>query len=412
MSDPKLTSTLMPQVEESRQRILASLGQSQEITLVLLPGNLGDDLILEGTRQLFAGLVVREVSAEQLPFEDGELALIIGSGGWCTTFTGVMPETLAIAELRFDRVVVLPSTFEISAPLVHSALSGSGAHFFARELESFEQIRGVCSAELAHDAAFFADLTDFTAPGRGLLNAFRSDTARNPLTLPPPGNNDISATAGSLDAWLAEIERHAEIHTDRAHVMIAGALMGKRVRWLPDNYFKVQSLAESTLGEYDVARLDGDLAATPSTENLGGEASDPPPPTRELTAAFSAYLSLAHRVRELCLQAERERSGDPRDIQRLRELLPEMIDEFDRLDPRAVDLLLALIDDLGGPWVLMKWMRGELDALFARVDPAYPRLTREHLDWLETRAEILAGIEAGNWWRLRVSLRRLFGRTG
>ena len=92
------------------------------------------------------------------------------------------------------------------------------------------QIRGLCDARLAHDAAFFFDF----APHRSRAAARSRRSAR---TVKPRGcfpsrpetwtSPSSLQTAGRVAPRLA---RHARIRTDRAHVLIAGALLGKTSR--------------------------------------------------------------------------------------------------------------------------------------------------------------------------------------
>lgn len=244
-----------PTLDESRRLLLDTIGPAPELTIVRPIGNRGDELIWAGTRRLIDGHVYREIDYEELPSASGELAVIAGGGAWGRRFNEIMPEVLAIAELRFDRVIVFPSTFEVAEDRVRDALKDSNATVFARELESYRQISGLCRARLAHDGAFFFDYAKYaSADGEGELNAFRTDDESTGLLDPPPGNEDISLTSPSLDDWLATIARHAIVNTDRAHVMIAAALMGKRVNYAPNSYFKVEAIAQSALTEYDLHR--------------------------------------------------------------------------------------------------------------------------------------------------------------
>jgi hypothetical protein len=244
-------------IDESRRMLLDAIGSAPEMTLIRPFGNHGDELIWAGTRELLSGHVYREIGIDQLASSSGELGVLSGGGAWSRRYNEFMPEALAIAEQRFERVIVLPSTFEVSEDRVRAALENTKAIVFARERESFGQIQGLCRAKLAHDCAFFADLGAYAAPGEGELNAFRTDDESLGLQPVPPDNEDISETADSLESWLRTIERHAVINTDRAHVMIAGALMGKQVNFAPSSYFKVEAIAEFALGEYNVQPLAG-----------------------------------------------------------------------------------------------------------------------------------------------------------
>lgn len=141
-------------------------------------------------------------------------------------------------------------------------LDGSRAIVFARELESYRRIQALCDARLAHDGAFYLDYAPYRGRGDGTLNAFRTDREAAPGRTLPPGNDDISATAPSLDAWLERIASAGRVRTDRAHVLIAAALMGKPVEYAGSAYFKVDALAATLPPEADVTRLE-DVPAAP-----------------------------------------------------------------------------------------------------------------------------------------------------
>lgn len=246
----------MPSVEESRTRLLDAIGPAPDMTFIRGIGNIGDEFIWAGTRELLSGHVYREIGLDELPLASGELAVITGGGAWSRPYNEYMPEVLAIAEQRFERVIVLPSSFEIVEDRVREALERTSAIVFARELESLHQISGLCRAELAHDCAFFADLSAHETPGTGELNAFREDHESAGPPADELDSEDISATADSLEGWLHTIERYAKVNTDRAHVMIAAARLGKQVRYREGNYFKLRAIAESSLAGYDVAAIE------------------------------------------------------------------------------------------------------------------------------------------------------------
>lgn len=70
----------------------------------------------------------------------------------------------------------------------------------------------------------------------------------------PPGNDDTSLTRLGLDHWLWTIVRRVRISTDRAHVMIAAALLGKQVEYHRNNYYKVPAIAEYSLSIFPDTR--------------------------------------------------------------------------------------------------------------------------------------------------------------
>jgi GT2 family glycosyltransferase len=239
-------------LEQSRRLLLDAIACPGEITLVRTVGNRGDDLIHAGTRRLLAEVPHREIALSQAESANGDTAVLAGGGAWCAAYHELMPRTLAVLESRFARVVVFPSSFDLSVPLVKQALSRTRALVFAREPVSFDQIRDTCDARLGHDCAFFFDFSPHPFPGAGVLHAYRTDREAAASGGLPPGNRDVSVECESLDEWLWTISRHELIRTDRAHVMIAGALLGRAVEYRPSAYHKVPAIAEWALSDFPV----------------------------------------------------------------------------------------------------------------------------------------------------------------
>ena len=258
--DPRRPKVLGPPllvpdtVERSRRRLLDIL-DGAEATFVRSHGNLGDDLIYAGTRKLLAGVSYTEVEAKKLKGARGHTALLSGGGAWSRPFHKHLPLVLPELEKRFERVVVMPSSFDVSVDSVREALERTKALIFARELESYRQIRDLCDAGIAHDCAFYFDFEPYRRRGEGRLIAYRTDreSARGGEQL-PRRNNDISKTCQSLDEWLWTISRHGTVETDRAHVMIAAAMLGKRVEYSATTYHKVPAIAEFSLKGFPVHR--------------------------------------------------------------------------------------------------------------------------------------------------------------
>jgi len=160
-------------IAASRAALLDEIGPAPDLTFIRGEGNIGDELIWAGTREFLSGHVYREIRLDELGHASGEVALLTGSGAWCRAFDHFMPYALPVAELRFDRVIVLPTSFDASHDVVRETLRGTRATVFAREDESYRQIAGLCRARLAHDMAFFLDFPQ--SAGEGTLNAFRTD---------------------------------------------------------------------------------------------------------------------------------------------------------------------------------------------------------------------------------------------
>jgi GT2 family glycosyltransferase len=247
-------------VAASRAALLREIGDGHDLTLVTGPGNLGDELIRAGTRALLQGRIYRDVWIDDLARASGDTVLLPGGGAWCRPHDEWMLRALAVAELRFERVIVLPSSFDVTEDAVRAALEGTDATVFAREHESLRHIEGLCRAHLAHDCGFFYDFSGRTAAGIGTLNAFRDE-------------EDGLETADGLDSWLASIERHADIRTDRVPVMIAAALMGKTVEIVLPPHGDLFAVAESWLEGFPITATERPRRSTPRLDPPRGGAN-------------------------------------------------------------------------------------------------------------------------------------------
>ena len=252
---PVTSSARVDPVELSREQILAEIGDPPDLTVVRGLGNCGDQLILEGMRALLADRIYREVELTEMCAARGHTVLLSGGGAFCRPFHEVMPRALSVAALRFERVIVLPSSFDPSEDVVRGVLARTRATVFAREAESYRRIAPLCDARLAHDCAFFFDFTRWRGRGSGTLNAFRTDREARASWNLPVDNDDISATAPTLQQWLETIAAHELVRTDRAHVMIAAALLGKQVEFAASSYHKLEAIAEFALSDHPVRPL-------------------------------------------------------------------------------------------------------------------------------------------------------------
>jgi exopolysaccharide biosynthesis predicted pyruvyltransferase EpsI len=234
-------------VSNAVDALLACTVGVSDVTYFRTYGNLGDRLINAGARRLLSGVNYTEKDV-RYPGHGGSLAIIGGGGGWCKTWHDMPPLVRAI-EATFDKVVVWPSSFQVDESSVKEWLLETKSTIFVRERTSFEQVAGIRDAILAPDTAFYFQFSPYSGRGNGELNAFRTDreSARQSV---PRDNIDISVACADLDHWLRTIERYSLLRTDRAHVMIAGAIMGKSVHISNSNYHKVIAIAEYTLGGY------------------------------------------------------------------------------------------------------------------------------------------------------------------
>lgn len=253
-------------------------------------GNAGDALIALATCQLFrrGGIPFRLVSNDQ--FEStGRLVLYGGGGNLVPLYTDAA-RFLQRHGASAKRLILLPHTVA-----GHEALLGSlgpNVTIFCRELVSYEHVRRHAShAEvlLAEDLALGLDLSAALHPtiavmsdpsvssrqvvkdwmflarlevGRGLwgnaqtLNAFRRDLERTEMS-PPGPNYDLSrlghgCRSEALAAYssmrlLSAISLFDCVNTNRLHVCIAAALLGKTVNLYPNSYYKCKAVYDFSL---------------------------------------------------------------------------------------------------------------------------------------------------------------------
>ncbi|PFG06627.1 polysaccharide pyruvyl transferase family protein [Bacillus sp. es.034] len=234
----------------SRNKLLSSLKGSPDITFIYGPGNTGDHLIWEGAYQLLDKVSYKKVSRDKLSNLEGSTAILTGGGGWCSAFHS-WPNYLKEIEERFDRIIIFPSSFDTSLKEVRNTLSKTKALVFAREMKSYQMIKDICNADYAYDTAFFYDFEPYKQPGKGILYAYREDRERKNYPI-PKNNNDLSVTCKSLPQWLHTISSYNTIYTDRAHVTIASAMLGKKVYYRGSNYHKVPGIVEFSLKGFPV----------------------------------------------------------------------------------------------------------------------------------------------------------------
>lgn len=245
------------ELAESAESLLDAVGDPSDVTLVRSWSNRGSDLTYAGMRRLLRQHSYRECDIRKLnQTPAGKTAIVAGGGSWCKPFH-LIAAMLPVIEARFSRVIVFPSSFDTEEAMVRKVLSRTGAVVFARERESYEQIRRLCDARLAHDTAFFFDFAPYQSGfHEGVLNAFRLDAEATGAPIPEE-NRDISNECDSLDEWLWTIGRHDLIRTDRAHVAMAAAMLGKRAECRSSSYHKVPAIVEFSISSGQVTLIEG-----------------------------------------------------------------------------------------------------------------------------------------------------------
>ncbi|WP_424969585.1 polysaccharide pyruvyl transferase family protein [Dinoroseobacter sp. S76] len=242
-------------------------------------GNWGDALIHAGQAAFLADL---GISVEQVPI--GQLrkntfrhrlmaklrgsrpkAIVTGSGAFREFYN--RPDEIAVAASRFENVFVMPSSYPF-----RPKLDPERTIFWRRdELESLD---GLPEARFCHDMAFYLDPKPRAATkGAGLM--FRTDIERLEIDL-PASNVDLSNEGThrtEIETFLDRIGEFEVIHTNRLHVGIGAALLGREVHLYASRTRKLESIFKSSLepfydnvhyhsDEADIARVLRETQAT------------------------------------------------------------------------------------------------------------------------------------------------------
>ena len=185
-------------------KLLAYLGEQHDLHLLTEMKGKRRPSHLGGTRDLLAGTVSsrRYPSARwanhtpaQHPVDTREWSVRRRWHEW-------LPETVCKASRDFDKVIILPSSFDPRVPVVAKCLDRHNVHAFAREERSYRFIEALARASLSFDCAIyfhrFMGGRRQRAPGRGRPPVVGVAGGRG-QPLPPQGlrpdplpNRDIS----------------------------------------------------------------------------------------------------------------------------------------------------------------------------------------------------------------------------
>lgn len=279
------------------------------------PGNGGDALIAAGTYQVFddLGLDYRIVNRDQPGYE--QKTLIYSGGGNLGLMKNFSARMLSRVHRGVKKLVILPHTIKAVTPLLEEF--GPNVDVICREQVSYDYVRSAvkhANVYLSHDMAlnlkvkellelqpsflskagvaseyFFAKLklTDAQPPSLSavrnlfraevlvkamrdkardeVLNAFRTDSERTEIKL-PDDNVDVSEilTMGvetrvlayqASHYFLSFLNQYSTINTNRLHVCIGGMLLGKKVNFYPNSYYKCRAVYEYSLAKNPMVTL-------------------------------------------------------------------------------------------------------------------------------------------------------------
>lgn len=275
------------------------------------PGNAGDSFIAHATYQLFSRLGLNYEIGNQLGTYSDRVIVFAGGGNLVLPYSGGV-DFLHRNLGTWSKLIILPHTIRAYEDLL-SRLD-KNCYLFCRETSSYNFVNThakTAKVFLAHDLAFSCDfistraqmqthwLTDLLNRkllirnlkrlfrsiyhGRGIcgrlteLNAFRTDIERTVVDI-PPNNFDISQgysaddmlPLSSLHAtyWMMTfIDRFSVVRTNRLHVGIMSAMLGKELHLYDNSYGKVYDIFSHSMRDR-FPRIQWKGSAAPASDSI------------------------------------------------------------------------------------------------------------------------------------------------
>jgi len=236
--------------------ILREFVERETFIFVVNKGNWGDGLIRYATERFFqqngfqyvsipVGQAVTSTVDDLRQASSSSSVRMVYSGGGAFLDKYRMHNSIRALVERSDRMLVLPHTFAVHRRRLGFRRSDI---LFRRDETGSKEFAP--RSIFCHDMAFTLGriVTSLGCSGTGYF--FRKDVERvNNIPL-PIDNRDISAEGSEstpIAAFLDAIAQFETIHTNRLHVSIAAAMMGRRVHLYTNSYFKNRSIYEASL---------------------------------------------------------------------------------------------------------------------------------------------------------------------
>lgn len=258
--------------------------KNKRILYIPNPGNAGDSLIALGAIHLFDRLnldwklidlnLIPEHPHLDWPYLSSNQDVIIWGGGG--NLIGYYPQLFLFLRRHKkhpSEIVVLPSTvthlpdskYNITALLRQF---GNNLSIIAREQKTYEYLNQFkFNTGILDDIAFHIDPEYYSEQkqiqGNGVGYFFREDGEQTGVNR-PDDNIDLSIKYNTWESCrtlqgikttprsiFKHISMYQEIHTNRLHVAIAGALLDRAVNMYDNSYWKNEEVYKQTLFKYD-----------------------------------------------------------------------------------------------------------------------------------------------------------------
>lgn len=263
---PGSQAVLAKPFEQLKERFVAH-PNGLNVHLIRNFGNFGDALIRYGTERFLEDIGASVTKLNTMPFTRFAKYRLIaeclrthlpaplrphivfsGSGGWYEAYSHA-PRHVARCSRYARDLLVLPTTFAGEFDNLPNV------DYWARD--QFESLRSMPHATFCHDMAFYLALVEpdrllpeRTSPSRDLFVCLRVDVEKSFSGRVPKSNFDLS-NSGKDDSdpqeFLRYIDQYQRVITDRLHVAIGAALLGKEVKIVGNSYFKIRAIFDSSI---------------------------------------------------------------------------------------------------------------------------------------------------------------------
>lgn len=217
-------------------------------TFLTAPGNAGDAVIAFATR---AWIQAQNFPEGTTVFKGGGL----GHHSNLHEALGQLP--------RETRLVIAPTSLDETSAALLATFPNAHVHCRGEVSLAIARRHGI-SCELTPDLAFTQDFTPWKRPGTGTLRCFRGDI-ESATNFRPADNDDISLRAHdswtpgncgrAAHAFIRTIADYETIHTDRLHVGIVAALLGKETHLYTGVDHKIAEVHALSLAHLPNVRL-------------------------------------------------------------------------------------------------------------------------------------------------------------
>ena len=248
---------------------LLSVVRKRPVVFVINPGNWGDALIREGAECFLRHYEIDYVRTHLKDFERqridlGSLKRQIGHDdpvmvyNGCGAFTDHYSLVDRVQRLasHFSSVMLLPCTVNTRLRLDRFP---SDTHVVVRD--RFESQAALPDAPFCHDMAFFLDLVG-QPPSRSAGYFFREDkeAPTEAISVPEGARNRDLSKGGKaqdpIEGFVRAVADCAEVHTNRLHIGITAALLGRKTFLSGNDYFKIRAIHDSSIdGTYPSVRF-------------------------------------------------------------------------------------------------------------------------------------------------------------